>query len=127
VDYPDYQFARFNIQTEPLDYTDTEYLQHLQVRASCGFWMLLHPWGSCLMGDALERWTAEHEKKAQGACAGGGQETGWTRPETDELCRLCQRYDLRWPVVFDRFPPGNPPKTIEQLQVSWPNQLQPWP
>lgn len=27
----------------------------------------------------------------------------WTREETDHLLELCQRFDLRWPIIEDRF------------------------
>jgi DNA methyltransferase 1-associated protein 1 len=28
---------------------------------------------------------------------------GWTRAETDHLLELCGRFDLRFPIIFDRW------------------------
>lgn len=32
------------------------------------------------------------------------QHATWTRAETDTLFDLCRRFDLRWPVIYDRMP-----------------------
>ena len=32
------------------------------------------------------------------------------------LFDLCRRFDLRWPVIHDRFPKGSTPRTMEQLK-----------
>lgn len=37
----------------------------------------------------------------------------WDRTETALLFDLCRRFDLRWPVIHDRFPEG---RTMEQLK-----------
>ena len=29
----------------------------------------------------------------------------WTKAETDQLMALCERYELRWHVIFDRYRP----------------------
>ena len=39
----------------------------------------------------------------------------WTRSETDHLMFLCHKYNLRWPVIADRYAP-NPPRTCQDLQ-----------
>ena len=39
----------------------------------------------------------------------------WTRSETDHLMFLCLKYDLRWPVIVDRYS-LLPPRTTEELQ-----------
>ena len=39
----------------------------------------------------------------------------WSKSETDHLMYLCLKYDLRWPVIVDRFE-LTPPRTTEQLQ-----------
>jgi hypothetical protein len=38
------------------------------------------------------------------------QVPNWTRSETDHLIDICYRYDLRWPVIVDRYEcePGRP-------------------
>ncbi|EKU20368.1 dna methyltransferase 1-associated protein 1, partial [Nannochloropsis gaditana CCMP526] len=65
TDYPDYPFARFNVQTPAVEFTDAEYK-------------------TCL--------------------AEGGKGAGWSKEETRVLLELCQRFDLRWPIIYDRFP-----------------------
>ena len=39
----------------------------------------------------------------------------WSRSETDHLMYLCLKYDLRWPVIVDRYT-LTPPRTTEHLQ-----------
>jgi DNA methyltransferase 1-associated protein 1 len=39
------------------------------------------------------------------------EDNDWTREETDTLFDLCERFDLRFIVIHDRFP--NPKRTIE--------------
>ncbi|XP_042859863.1 DNA methyltransferase 1-associated protein 1-like [Penaeus japonicus] len=41
---------------------------------------------------------------------------GWTRTETDTLFELCQRFDLRWPVIHDRWPSHLTARSIEDLK-----------
>lgn len=39
---------------------------------------------------------------------------GWDLPETDYLFSLCKQYDLRWPIIWDRFDwPGGVRRSIE--------------
>jgi DNA methyltransferase 1-associated protein 1 len=73
TDYPDYPFARFNVQTPPVEFTEEEYKAYLA------------------QGDAA-------------AAGGGGGATAWGKEETKVLLELCNRFDLRWPVIYDRFP-----------------------
>ena len=40
----------------------------------------------------------------------------WDRAESALLFELCRRFDLRWPVIHDRFPKGSTPRTMEQLK-----------
>lgn len=37
----------------------------------------------------------------------------WTKEETDQLFDLCERFDLRFIVIADRFPS---PRTVEELK-----------
>mmetsp|Transcript_22673 Transcript_22673/g.33138 ORF Transcript_22673/g.33138 Transcript_22673/m.33138 type:complete len:538 (+) Transcript_22673:120-1733(+) len=53
---------------------------------------------------------AEYESMLQSAL--------WTRSETDHLMYLCHRYDLRWPVIADRYEP-TPPRTTEELMARY--------
>lgn len=36
--------------------------------------------------------------------------------ETDTLFELCQRFDLRWPVIHDRWPSHLTARSIEDLK-----------
>jgi len=41
----------------------------------------------------------------------------WTRADTDVLLDLCERFDLRWPVITDRFASAaSGPRTMEELK-----------
>ncbi len=62
TDYPDYPFARFNVQTPAVEFTEAEYTKHLV-------------------------------------------DPAWSKAETELLLELCRRFDLRWPVIHDRFAP----------------------
>ena len=42
----------------------------------------------------------------------------WTRSETDYLMYLCYQYDLRWPVIVDKYS-NIPIRTIEELQARY--------
>uniref|UniRef100_A0A0P4WIS0 DNA methyltransferase 1-associated protein 1 n=1 Tax=Scylla olivacea TaxID=85551 RepID=A0A0P4WIS0_SCYOL len=46
---------------------------------------------------------------------------GWTRAETDILFELCHRFDLRWPVIHDRWPPHLTARSIEDLKERYYN------
>ena len=39
----------------------------------------------------------------------------WNKAESDQLFELCRRFDLRWPVIHDRFVSATP-KPMEQLK-----------
>ncbi|KAG7156505.1 DNA methyltransferase 1-associated protein 1-like [Homarus americanus] len=41
---------------------------------------------------------------------------GWTRIETDTLFELCHRFDLRWPVIHDRWPSHLTTRKMEDLK-----------
>jgi DNA methyltransferase 1-associated protein 1 len=42
----------------------------------------------------------------------------WTRSETDHLMYICYQYDLRWPVIVDKYS-NIPTRTIEELQARY--------
>lgn len=46
---------------------------------------------------------------------------GWTRTETDTLLELCHRFDLRWPVIHDRWPSHLTSRSIEDLKERYYN------
>ena len=41
-------------------------------------------------------------------------ELEWTYKETKHLFELCQAFELKWPIIHDRFP--NPNRTAEDLK-----------
>ncbi|KAI8356098.1 Swr1 complex subunit Swc4 [Choanephora cucurbitarum] len=43
-------------------------------------------------------------------------DTDWSKEETDYLFDLCRQYDLRFPVIEDRYNFGSKPRTIEDLK-----------
>ena len=69
----DYPYAKFNVKTESIRYTDDEYNN-----------LLVSP--------------------------------KWSRSETDYLMFVCSKYDLRWPVITDRysFVPARPTEDIQE-------------
>lgn len=44
------------------------------------------------------------------------QDTAWSKLETDHLISLALRYDLRWPVIKDRYK-GTPDRPVQELQA----------
>jgi DNA methyltransferase 1-associated protein 1 len=43
----------------------------------------------------------------------------WTKEETDQLMALCERYELRWHVIFDRYQANSKqvaPRTLEDMK-----------
>lgn len=46
---------------------------------------------------------------------------GWSRSETDTLFDLCDRFDLRWPVIHDRWPSHLAPRSMEDLKERYYN------
>ncbi|KAL4858886.1 SWR1-complex protein 4 [Chlorella vulgaris] len=48
------------------------------------------------------------------------REPGWSRQETDYLLELCARFELRFPVIADRYEfPGAPERSIEDLKARY--------
>ena len=43
------------------------------------------------------------------------QSSQWNRSETDHLMDLCYQYDLRWPVIVDRYS-LLPPRTLDEIR-----------
>jgi hypothetical protein len=44
------------------------------------------------------------------------QHPNWTKSETDHLLFLCYEYDLRWPVIADRYESSSSsPRPVEEL------------
>lgn len=44
----------------------------------------------------------------------------WTKEETDQLFDLCERFDLRFIVIADRFPSS---RTVEELKDRYYNGI----
>ncbi|RXG58497.1 DNA methyltransferase 1-associated protein 1 [Armadillidium vulgare] len=43
----------------------------------------------------------------------------WSKSDTDNLFDLCQRFDLRWSVIHDRWPSHLSPKSMEELKARY--------
>ena len=44
----------------------------------------------------------------------------WTREETDYLFEMCREYDLRFPIIHDRYEfAGGPPRALEDLKARY--------
>jgi len=97
VEYPEYPFARFNIHMEALNYRDLEDGP----------------------GDNNGQNPIDGERPADGDGNGSPAnnhildadvfyqrylyDENWTQSETDNLLELCRVYELRWPVIIDRW------------------------
>ncbi|CAI5742535.1 unnamed protein product [Peronospora destructor] len=81
VEQPDYVFAKFNVKSETLNYTDEEYEAALAHHV-----------------DPMMKWTKE---------------------ETDLLLTLCNRFDLRWFVIMDKYNINPIAKGIQRRKVNW--------
>lgn len=46
------------------------------------------------------------------------QSSHWNRSETDHLMDLCYQYDLRWPVITDRYS-LLPPRTLDEIRTRY--------
>lgn len=55
-----------------------------------------------------------------------GQDAAWTKLETDHLVQLSLKYDLRWPVIKDRYrcTPDRPVQDLQQRFYDVANRLQ---
>jgi len=43
----------------------------------------------------------------------------WSQRDTNKLLQLCHKYDLRWPVIFDRFNGVDGNRPVEQLMARY--------
>ncbi|THG19778.1 hypothetical protein TEA_008332 [Camellia sinensis var. sinensis] len=91
----DYSFAKYNKSVDIVKYTDEEYEKHLTDPVGCILILLL----SDLIATGIEKISSDYVM--------------WTKEETDQLFDLCERFDLRFVVIADRFPSS---RTVEQLK-----------
>lgn len=81
----DYPFAKFNKRTEVIKYSDDEYAEFIET------------------------------DEVIAACNVSGSAAPWTREATDLLFDLARQYDLRWPIIHDRWV-LRPTRPIEALK-----------
>lgn len=101
VEYADYPYARFDVHLDPLVYSSEEYEKYLESGA-----------------DVDEGIQKEMELIVRGNnSSGSGSSSGdiqqkhlvhskvypWTKSETDTLLDLARLYDLRWPIIIDKW------------------------
>ena len=108
----DYAFTRFNKPIRLLEYTEQEYEQIIKdLVPLCD----------------LPKKEVEKEKekeKDQGTKAGSLRhgihqvppQAPWTKEETDTLFQLCKDYDLRFPVIHDRWPDSLSKRSVDELK-----------
>jgi len=116
---PDYHFAKFNIKPNILRYTDAEYALATNTKPKS----LSDPKPP---SDPNTTTTTEGEVQAEPEPETEEIEPeGWTRSETDYLFSLCEEYDLRFPIIHDRYsylpPPTStspppPTRSLEDLK-----------
>ena len=94
VEYPDYPYARFDIHLDPVTYAAHEYQHYIQPAAS----------------------SAQQQSSSPSKSSSSPEE--WTKSETDALMELARRFELRWPVIHDRWSELHPdrPRKTEDLQ-----------
>mmetsp|Transcript_22733 Transcript_22733/g.52191 ORF Transcript_22733/g.52191 Transcript_22733/m.52191 type:complete len:634 (+) Transcript_22733:182-2083(+) len=88
VEYSDYPYARFDVNLNPLSYTDDEYSKYLSMSE-------IEDFGSSL-GD-------EPVSSLQEQLTQSNKVIPWSKGETDALVELARFYDLRWSVIIDRW------------------------
>ena len=82
VEYPEYPFARFNIHLDALNYKqDHDHDNDNDNEDSTS--------------TSTDTGTAFYKEFLS--------DDNWTRSETDELLELCRIFELRWPVIMDRW------------------------
>ncbi|RDX60234.1 SWR1-complex protein 4 [Mucuna pruriens] len=96
----DYSFAKYNKSVDVIKYTDEEYDKRQG-------YFVIPVWSN----DKLHRYIQERNSFLGGALALFGEM--WTKEETDQLFDLCERFDLRFVVIADRFPSS---RTVEELK-----------
>jgi hypothetical protein len=107
VEYPDYPYARFDMHLDPLAYTYQEY-EFVEAR---------------LLQQQQEQESIPGRSTAK---ISAPQSLEWTRNDTEVLTDLVRIYDLRWPVVHDRYilkldgnDSNRPSRTLEELQYRY--------
>ena len=112
VEYADYPYARFDVHLDPLTYTDEEYQKHLAMSEVEDLGDTLPDFLAVanqikVEGEGKETKTkadtTAEESSFQHQLLQSNKILPWTKTETDVLMELCQKYDLRWPVIIDRW------------------------
>lgn len=92
AEFVDYQFARFSKRIDVIRYTDNEYRELCTPK----------PEAVAKAGDDPSRSL--------------DQDVRWDKEATDHLFELVRKYDLRWPVIYDRFE-LKPPRYLEDMKL----------
>ena len=145
VEYADYPYARFDVHLDPLIYSNDEYEQYLEMmdhftmeekeeeegakdgvvkkvdnggeEKSRDLWMMLH-------NDDTRPQQPKPQKQQQKHLV-HSKVYPWTKSETDALLDLARAYDLRWPVIIDKWKcqfanvPSCKLRQIEDLQYRY--------
>jgi len=103
VEYADYPYARFDVSLDRIGYSDDEYRQFLSGDGGEGE-VVVGSDGLITDGrDAGASATTTTTTVEQRTVNEHNKNHPWTKSETDTLMELCHKYDLRWPVIIDRW------------------------
>ena len=93
VEYSDYTYARFDVNLNPLSYTDEEYSKYLSMNEIEDVGKLVRS------SDARDEPTSALQEQLNES----SKVIPWSKAETDALVELARFYDLRWSVIIDRW------------------------
>ncbi len=108
VEYPEYPFARFNIHMDALSYRDLENIGDRHNRGSNGGDGMDGSGGVGGRGEASPHHRGDNGDDDDHLAADEFydkylHDDNWTQTETDDLLEFCRIYELRWPVIIDRW------------------------
>ncbi|PXF44738.1 DNA methyltransferase 1-associated protein 1 [Gracilariopsis chorda] len=104
----DSAFARFNKQIKMITYSKEEYEKYLKN---------LIPLADAPKGEKERPNTnAKLPKSERNDIHNILPQAAWTKEETDTLFSLCRRFDMRFPIVHDRWPTSLSPRSVDELK-----------
>jgi DNA methyltransferase 1-associated protein 1 len=109
----DYSFARFNKRPRMVRYSKEEYDMHIK-----------GPGGDKGVPKKFSLPSPSGPPCAGQSSAGRppGSKEDWSKEETDHLFELCERFELKWVVIEDRYqsyPVPLPPRSIEDIKARY--------
>jgi DNA methyltransferase 1-associated protein 1 len=101
VEYADYPYARFDVHLDPLVYSTEEYEKYLESDVDGNDYV----GGSSADGlkKEMELIVRDKQQLQQQRHLVHSKVYPWTKSETDTLLDLARLYDLRWPIIIDKW------------------------